>query len=381
MVGLSRLVFSCEFLKPKDIIEQNAVELLAETNAHLALKQSFEELQDDAFKLMLSKFKDLGISKNFIPWPMLPVEDGYYANEISVDKFSSLVKKTLDWYCDNNFEIPDGILVDLEPPTDPEAVKKAEQVRLEGKKEEKKSGGLDVMAFVGKIIDNIDENMNEKRFNEAAHKFSEMQDMVHEYGTQCIAVALPLAYEDIFDGKLLLQDFMTVPITHDECMWDHINWMIFNTDYVAATKGIITNEDYRHLLYVYAKEFINRLGKERSSITLGITHIGIQDTRAIQTDPELYRLEASALLSAGMDSIGIYALDGVLKQKNPKAWIETVLRADPKDFKLDEERLELCQNVRRIFQALDFIMPVAKYLVDSGKIMDIIQKVASGGLF
>jgi hypothetical protein len=173
---------------------------------------------------------------------------------------------------------------------------------------------------------------------------------------------------------------MTVPITHEACEWDHINWMIFNTDYVATTKGIINNEEYRHLIYAYAKEFIGRWGKERSSITLGITNVGIQDTRAVQTDPELYKLEASALLAAGMDSMGIYALDGVLEQPDPKAWISKVMEADSSLFKPDPEKLEFVNNARRLFQALDFVMPVAKYLVDSGKIMDIIQ-AATKGLF
>ncbi|MHA1791614.1 MAG: hypothetical protein ACTSVI_03150 [Promethearchaeota archaeon] len=371
MAKLNRLIFSAEFLTPEEIINKNAIDLLADTSTMLSLKQSFQELSSPQFKAMLQGFKDKGIESSFIPWPLLPIEDGYYANEISVDKFSDLVKKTLDWYCDNNFEMPLGILVDLEPPTDPNEVKKAEMVRKGIKKEEKKKGGIDIMSFVGKIIDAMDENVNPERFQEAARKFGEMQDMVHEYGTKAIAVALPLAYEDIFDDKLLIQDFMTCPVTNVE--WDMINFMIFNTDYVAATKGLITNEEYRHLIYVYAKEFIKKWGNEKPSITLGITNVGIQDTRAIQTDPELYRLEASALLAAGMDSIGIYALDGVLQQPNPKEWIETVWKADSKDFNIDQEKIEMASNIRRLFQALDFVAPVLKYLVDSGKIMDIIR--------
>ncbi|MHA1682394.1 MAG: hypothetical protein ACTSUE_15765 [Promethearchaeota archaeon] len=370
MTKLDKLLFSAEFLTPRDVLDKKAVELLAETNTMLSLKQSFEDLTGTDFKAMLLRFKDLGIEKSFIPWPMLSLKDGYYANEISVDKFSGLVKDTLDWYVDNNFEMPEGVLVDLEPPTDPKEVAKAEKIR-KGELDGAKKKGLDIMSFVGKIIDGIDENMDEARFDEASRKFSAMQDMMHEYGTKAIAVGLPMAYEDIFDGKLLLQDFMTCPVTSVD--WDVINFMIFNTDYVAATKGLITNDEYRHLIYAYAKEFIGRWGLEKPSITLGITNVGIQDTRAIQVDPELYRLEASALLAAGMKTVGIYALDGVLQQPDPKAWIETVWRADSSDFKVDKEKLEMAGHVRRLFQALDFIMPVAKYLVSSGKIMDIIQ--------
>ena len=97
MTKIDRLLFSCEFLTPKDIVEKKAVELLRDTNTGFSLKQSYQELEGNDFKVMLGKFKEYSIEQNFIPWPMLPVEDGYYANEISVDKFSDLVKKTLDW--------------------------------------------------------------------------------------------------------------------------------------------------------------------------------------------------------------------------------------------------------------------------------------------
>ncbi|MBD3185606.1 hypothetical protein GF325_02160 [Candidatus Bathyarchaeota archaeon] len=374
MVKLERLLFSAEFLKPGEVLEKGAVELLNDTGTMLSLKQSFEELKGQEFKAMMDRFKDLGHDQGFIPWPMLPVKDGYYANELSVEKFTVLVKDTLDWYCDNDFEVPLAVLVDLEPPADPKEVEKAEKIRKGLIKKEKKKG-FDIMSIVGKIIDGIDENVNQERFEKASRKFTEMQDMMHDYGTRALAVALPMAYEDIFDDKLLLQDFMTCPVTSVE--WDMINFMIFNTDYVAATKGLITNEEYRHLLYAYAKEFIDRWGPEKPSITLGITNLGIQDTRAVQTDPELYKQEASALLAAGMRSTGIYALDGVLEQPDPKGWIETVWQADSSDFTVDKEKLEMAGHVRRLFQALDFVAPVAKYLVDSGKIMDIIRMVTS----
>jgi hypothetical protein len=287
-----------------------------------------------------------------------------------------MMKKTLDWYCDNNFEAPLGVVIDLEPSTDPEEVKKAEAFRKEGKKPEKK--GLDIMSTVGKIIDQIDGSMDPAVFESGSREFTAMQDMMHGYGTRAIGVGLPLAYEDTIDGKLLVQQFMTCPVTSVE--WDMINFMVFNTDYVAATKGLISNDDYRHLLYVYGKEFIQKWGKVKPSITMGITNVGIADIRAVQTDPELYRLEASALLASGMVNTGIYALDGVLQQPDPKAWIETVKRAKASDFKPEPDRIEMANNIRRVFQAIDFIYPVGQYLVKSGKIMNIIQLVTSGGL-
>lgn len=387
MSTLKRLLFSCEFRSPKILLEKKAVELLAETDTYLALKIDYKDLISEDYKKLLERFIELGIPNHLLPWPMLPVEDGYYANALTVDKFYELIKSICEWYKSNNYPYPLGMIIDLEPSTNPEEVKKAEEVRRLGltktkddlakmkqdKKEEPKPA-LDIASQVGKFIDMIDENMNEERFARAAKRFREMQDMMHTYGDmKAIAVALPLAYEDIFDGKLMVQDFMTVPITHANCEWDMINFMIFNTDYVAATKGFISNEDYRHMIYDYAKEFIERWGAEKASITLGITNVGIQDVRAVQLDPELYRLETSALLAAGMESVGIYALDGVLEQPNPKEWILTVKKAKAEDFKVEPARLEFIKQARKAIQILDQLTPIVKYLVDSGKILEILQ--------
>jgi hypothetical protein len=389
MSELKRLLFSCEFFTAQQLLDRKVPELLAETDTYLALKVDDSDLQGTAYELLVQRCITLGIGDHLLPWPMLPVDDGYYANELTADKFAALVQRFLDWYKQHQFPYPLGVIIDLEPSTDPAEVKKAEAIRKQGltktakdvqhpqeNKDKKENKGPDIMAIAGKFIDMIDENINPERFAKAATRFKQMQDMMHTYGNiQAIAVALPLAYEDIFDGKLMVQDFMTVPITHPNCDWDMINFMVFNTDYVAATKEIISNEDYRHLIYDYAKEFIAKWGKEKASITLGITNVGIQDVRAVQLDPELYRLEASALLAAGMDNIGIYALDGVLEQPDPKAWIETVKKAKASDFTVEPDRMEFIHHARRILQVLDQLTPSLKYLIDSGKIMDIMQKL------
>ena len=106
---------------------------------------------------------------------------------------------------------------------------------------------------------------------------------------------------------------------------------------------------------------------------MGITNVGIADTRAVQLDPELYRLEVSALLAAGMEAVGIYALDGVLEQPDPKQWIMTVKNAKPEDFKIEPSRMEFIKQARKAIQIIDQLTPIIHYLVDSGKLMEILQ--------
>ena len=90
--------------------------------------------------------------------------------------------------------------------------------------------------------------------------------------------------------------------------------------------------------------------------------------------------EASALLAAGMTNLGIYALDGILEQKNPRKWIETVKQARAEDFVIDQEKLEFARMVRRLFQTVDFISPVLNHLVQSGRYKKIFRLAFLGKL-
>ena len=385
-----RITFPVEFLTPRDLLEKNAVEILAKTDTYCSLRILPADLKNRDFKLLLEKFRELNIEDHFIPWPLLDVEDGYYPNEISFDKFRELIINLLEWYKINGFKMPPGVLIDLEPPTDPKEAKKVEKMREQrlkaktkfGKKRivkrQKKKGALGKLKTINNLVNTVKKNINPKRFEESIPKFIEIQKIMHDYGTKAIAVALPLAYEDSFDGKFLIQDFMTVPVSSVD--WDMINYMIFNTDYVAASKGIISHEDYQHLIYVYGKEFVEKFGPNRSSITLGITNLGVTDIRAVQTDPQLYRMEAGALLAAGLKDLGLYALDGILEQKDPVKWIETVKSAKASDFKVDPEKIQFVGEIRRIFRAVDFLAPTLQYLVDSGRYKKIIQMAILGKL-
>lgn len=386
----NRIIFPVEFLTPRQMIEKGAVEVLAKTNTYCALRILPEDLQGEDFRELMLKFREFGIEDHMIPWPLLDVEDGYYANEVTVEKFHDMVRDLLEWYKKHGFIMPQGVLVDLEPSTDPKKAKIAEEIRrqtdkVKSKRKKKKiwkklkeKTGLDKLESINGFIKTVKTNMNKERFEASFAKFTTMQDMMHEYGTKAIAVALPLAYEDHVDGEFRIQDFMTVPVSSVD--WDQINYMIFNTDYVSASKGIVSHEDYQHLIYVYAKEFIEKYGPEKASITLGITNLGVADVRAVQTDPKLYRMEASALLAAGLGDLGIYALDGILEQKNPVKWIETVKSARASDFKIDPEKILFAQEIRRLFQAVDFISPSILYLIESKRYKKILKLAIMGKL-
>ena len=135
--------FSCEFLTVNDILELNVPDLMAEYNFGLFLKM-YEEDFDDTFSSLLSKLQELGIYEGFFPWPCLSVDDGYYANEFTYDKFEALVHRIMAWYASNGFPPPPYILVDLEPKmTDTENFKKTDALRAQGRLVLRSTAGLE----------------------------------------------------------------------------------------------------------------------------------------------------------------------------------------------------------------------------------------------
>lgn len=382
--------YSCEFLSPSQLLKKNVPKLMADHKFGVFLKVYDEGLTDE-YKQLLKTLEDFGVYDQFIPWPLLPVKDGYYANTFSAKKFSAQVKRLLDWTAANAPRQPKYVLVDLEPPTDPAEATKAEAIRKvqleQGEDAAKKlkqqqaagapaKGGFDAMKFVGKLIDMIDENVDEPKFAAATATFDEMVDMMHGFGPKAIAVSLPYTFHDAKDKDSIIQQFMSCPVLSPK--WDLVNYMTFATDLVNGTKGIISHEDFLNLVYLWGKEFIqyHRKKGQEPSMCFGITSYGITDVKAIQTDPELYRQEFSAALSAGIKQLGIYALEGVLTLEDPNHFFEVVGSAKP-DFKPDPERQELAKMVFRLIEGVDYIAPVLKYLVKSGKVMQIIQALGS----
>nr|MDO8118940.1 hypothetical protein [Candidatus Sigynarchaeota archaeon] len=109
--------FSCEFLMVKDILDLKVAGLMKEYDFGLFLKM-YEKDFDASFAELMKKLETLEIEDHFYPWPVLPIEDGYYPNINTVDKFSKMVERMLDWYTANGFRLPAYVLVDIEPDVD-----------------------------------------------------------------------------------------------------------------------------------------------------------------------------------------------------------------------------------------------------------------------
>ncbi len=106
--------YSCEFLSPRDILNEGVPALMEEFDFGLFLKLSPRNLNED-LEALLKDLQDRGTYDHFYPWPLLSLADGYYPNEKTIGRFTKLVKTMMQWYADNNFPPPPQILLDIEP--------------------------------------------------------------------------------------------------------------------------------------------------------------------------------------------------------------------------------------------------------------------------
>ncbi len=388
--------FSCEFLMVRDILDLNVPELMKEYDFGLFLKM-YEADFDPSFAELLKKLETLGIDDHFFPWPVLPLHDGYYPNINTVEKFTAMIERMLDWYTCNEFKVPEHVLIDIEPDVDVDKFKKTEELRLnralirldaagkiipvdpeasnaEVKAERARArnkGNLNIFSTIGKVIDQIDE-MSEARFEKATRQFQHLVDMMHARGTRALCVALPLSFSDLHDGKNLLQDFQTTPV--QTVSWDWINYMIFAEPF----KAILDHNDYVHLIHTYCKDFAAHHG-DKASICFGITGFGKEFH---QIDPELYLKEFNASLACGVNKLGIFCLENILALGEDKfRHFCSVVNGADGTFDPDPERLEFARKLRKVWECLDHgLAPAIVHLVKSGRAMHVLQKFTGGGL-
>ena len=195
---------------------------------------------------------------------------------------------------------------------------------------------------------------------------------MHGYGTKALCVAIPFAADDVKDGDTLFQQFLTTPIQTVD--WDLVNYMFFDTALVEGTKGFIDHDDFVHAAYVYCQEFV-KLHGDKASITFGITGFG---TEIMDADPQHYLADFNAALAAGITKIGIFCLENVLMlgEQKYREFFETLNTADG-TFTPDPERLQFAKMIQRLVEAIDFVLPVAAYLVKSGCAMRLIQMLGT----
>nr|MDO8114693.1 hypothetical protein [Candidatus Sigynarchaeota archaeon] len=388
--------FSCEFLLVQDILDLKVPELMKECNFGLFLK-IYEHDFDTTYAKLLAKLKQLGIYDHFYPWPVLSLEDGYYPNIHTVDKFEALINRIMAWYKKNKFQPPEYVLVDVEPDVDQERFKKNEELRkqrafikldargkiipidpvksnAEAQAEAKKAGkkqSPNIIAEVGKIVDKIDE-MDDARFDAMTKRFQRLVNAMHEQGTKALCVALPITFSDLADGKNILQDFLTTPI--QTVNWDMVNYMIF----AEYTHAILEHDDFVHLVYSYCKDFAKQHG-EKASICFGVTGFG---KHFDQIDPALYLKEFNASLNAGVTQLGIFCLENILMLGEDKfKEFCTLLDTADGSFEPDPEKLEFAMLIRKMWEAVDAgVAPLLKQLVKSGRAMQLIQNFTKGGI-
>lgn len=296
-----------EYFTVEDALKKEVRELLKKYNVNLCIATCWKSL-DEKWAKFLKTYEDENIETTL--WLLLPDESGYWPSERNVEEFADYVENVFEFSSKYNIKIP-WIAVDLETP-----IYQVNQV-LEKK-------GLNKIFSLLKIYR---ENKNRKRFVQATYKYSELLEKIHRNNTKTIVAAIPWIMEDKSEKYPKIQDILETPVT--SVNWDVISLMIYNSMLVGYSRGFINFQDARYLLYLYAKEAKEKF-KERASISLGVTYTGKLGNEPYYETPSSMEPDVQIVKSAGIEDIGIYNLEGILKSEKPEEWFEMVINAQAK---------------------------------------------------
>jgi hypothetical protein len=296
-----------EYFTPLDAMKKEVRELLKKYNVNLCIATPYGCLNEE-WANFLKTYQEEKIEVTL--WLLLSDELGYWPSERNVDEFSEYIDSIFEFAKKYNIQIP-CIAIDLETP-----IYQANKILSEK--------GFKKIFTLLKIYR---ENKNRERFYYATKKYSEILEKIHRNNTTTIVAAIPWIIEDVVAKNIKIQDILETPVT--EVDWDVISFMIYNSMFVGYSKGFLSFEDARYLLYLYAKKAKENF-KERAGISVGVTSIGKLGNEPYYETPGLLKPDIEVVKSAGIEDIAIYNLEGILKSKNPEEWFEIVINATPK---------------------------------------------------
>jgi hypothetical protein len=242
-------------------------------------------------------------------WPLLPDAQGYWPNERNADVFFDYVREIFDWAQNSGFPLP-WLAVDLEPPLYMmESIKQARPV-----------------ARIGALRRLAGENRDLGRFYGASRRFEQMNEFLHERGCKSLVPIPSHVISDLVSGSTALQDLLETPVS--TVNWDMVTAMIYTSMITGYSRGLIRPRDARWYLYAAMRDLKEKLW-DRAGVSVGVTWTGKMGDEPYYASPQELLPDIQAAKAALIDDITIYNLEGILRSKQPEAWFEMLLEAEP----------------------------------------------------
>lgn len=267
---------------------------LAEFDVDLYLAVRPTDLDSDEFWNSVEAAKTAGVPVRH--WLQLP-EQGVWLNEQSIAAFSEFALELLVAAGDHDIPV-NWIVFDLEPDF---AYAEALWAAAEGGELEELAG---LLAW----------HRDPETYALSLAALGALIEELHARNVEVMAVTLPWTIDDLFDSDADIQDAFDTPLA--DVPWDQVSVMVYRPVF-AQLLGVGMSPGY---VRSYALSTRAVFGPNAQVAIGNISTPGVF-TPPGYTDPLDVRLDVGAARSAGIGSISLFSLDGMVLEGGPERWL------------------------------------------------------------
>ncbi len=272
---------------------QKQIPVLMGKNATLYLQVKEDDLGKQELKEILKDVKEQGLK--IIIWPLLPEEDGPWANDMNYEKFTDLMTKVINYLSEEKV-MPEYLVVNME-----NTAAQMDTVKEYLKVKDYKS-----------IINILLKNLDREKFDAAVLAYKNLVDLLHLRGYKVMITTYPFMLDDMQDGDPHIQDLANIPISGID--WDAYTF----TPYRTAYSGDFSTTFSPYIVYDYGVAARERY-KEKARLALGV--VGETSHGPGYTSPEDLNKDIAAAKAAGIENIDIFFLKGMIDEGDVGTWI------------------------------------------------------------
>jgi len=297
------LLITAEYTPYQRLIQPDLVSLFKQYNAAICVCVREDQLNDDLDKLY-QVYESAGIPILF--WPLLPMKDGLYINKHTTSAFLDYLDVIFKWADEHKHQIL-AIVVDVEPSYIPP-------------KEGEKPPTL--LQNLKRIL----KDLSKETFDASIPEFNKIIEKIHAHNALAVAAAFPFVVDDRKKGTHGWEDLFGGPIATVD--WDYVALMMYTSWFVENGKIFGIDWDAAHYLaYDYSVD-AKKIWGDKAAVAVGVTNPGQgHETVLYKTASEIAPAIA-AVRQAGIQSIGIYDLKGILESGDIESWFK-VLKDTP----------------------------------------------------
>lgn len=316
-----RVAVWVEFVPPAELPSRIAQAADFGVDANVAFERGLQSEDDLRATCRAADEADVAL----LLWPLLPEEEGYWANQENADAFAEWTRELVGW-AERDCRRVDGVVIDLEMPID--RMRQLEDVVSDG-------GGAVQVATV--LLSSVDE----AAFEHARGVLSDLTDELHAKGLRVELTALPVLADDVLDGDEGIAQALGTPVSGIDA--DAISLQVYRSSFDALFAPALADPTMRFgpgLITSYATTATATWG-DRAALDLGLTGpVGFDDSGGLSSAAEL-RADVAAALAAGIpvDRLAIYSLEGLDAKDDAADWLAVPAPlAPPADPATDELR-------------------------------------------